>query len=375
MKQCKKCGLPENTLYVTLNEESICNYCTHYDAYYKGRFDDFTPLKSDLRKRFDKLRGHAEYDALVGVSGGKDSLYILVKLVKEYNLNVLAFTFDNGFLTNYAKENINVAIKKIGVDHFFYTPNWELHKKLYQGSLITMGTPCDACAYLINFVSIKLCYEKNIPFFVHGRSPYQMFRNYFSGSTDSYIPMMELNVKEHSFTNIKKCYVELMEAFKPWIEQLADDDQASAQIRHEFFPAPSDLAREDFAPEFLGFFLFEPYDEEEMKKFIEKEVGYKRASNDGLLSHGDCRIHDASASLYQRIRGIPFSFPEVAAMARMGHLNLDDVGASMNKQDFAPESLPTSMNTLCHATGITQTELDKLIPEIKHKTTFPGFMW
>jgi len=68
-----------------------------------------------LARRFEKYRGKHQYDAVVGLSGGKDSTYVLCQIVNKYKLKVAAVTYDNGFLTDFAKESIKNTVNKLGV--------------------------------------------------------------------------------------------------------------------------------------------------------------------------------------------------------------------------------------------------------------------
>ncbi|MFX0070647.1 MAG: hypothetical protein ACFFAO_06110, partial [Candidatus Hermodarchaeota archaeon] len=63
------------------------------------------------KKKLDKIiesfrQKNKKYDCVVGVSGGRDSSYLLYYLVKKYNLKILAYSADNGFIPKEAKENM-----------------------------------------------------------------------------------------------------------------------------------------------------------------------------------------------------------------------------------------------------------------------------
>ena len=72
--------------------------------------------ESLLRDRLDRFRDVGKYDCLVGFSGGKDSSYVIYRLRSHYNARVLAFTWDNGFLTDYARDNINRLVKEFDLE-------------------------------------------------------------------------------------------------------------------------------------------------------------------------------------------------------------------------------------------------------------------
>jgi 3'-phosphoadenosine 5'-phosphosulfate sulfotransferase (PAPS reductase)/FAD synthetase len=106
---CKKCIMPEAKPAIFLNEEGICNLCVEHEKMKK--FENETkPLESDFIKIINKYKGKQKYDCLVMCSGGKDSTSSLYYMKKRYDLNPLAFTFDHGFETEEALENIHNAV-------------------------------------------------------------------------------------------------------------------------------------------------------------------------------------------------------------------------------------------------------------------------
>lgn len=359
--ECVRCLLPEGQFNVVLQEDGLCNYCTYYEKQ--------APLLANpdlLRPRFleriEAVKGRYEYDAMVGLSGGKDSTYVLYKLVKDYGLKVLAFTYDNGFLTDHGKENIQKAVSKLGVDHFFHCPDWSVHKKLYQATVMKLGDPCLACAFAGFFLTLKLCYERRIPFFVAGRSTSQIFRNFYEGSKDLFIPMMNLNVSNYSMDEIATLYRSLNESILEWVAGLFDDKRDIDAMYREFFVETERLTSE-FCPEIVSFFLYEPYDEESIKQEIERALDYRRASNDELLSHLDCKIVDVANHLYRQVHGLSILAQEVAVMLRRGELDIDRAKKLLSDEP-EPAALRESTHALCSRVEIDESELAAAVERV-----------
>ena len=63
-------------------------------------------------------------------SGGTDSTFTLLYLVKEYGLKPLVVQFDHGFLRPRTVENNIRTLKLLGVDFLSFRPNWHVVKKL-----------------------------------------------------------------------------------------------------------------------------------------------------------------------------------------------------------------------------------------------------
>lgn len=364
MNVCKRCLMPEGKFDVLLNEEGVCNYCTYYDSF-KAGFSDYVRLKAHFDKRINDVRGKYEFDAVVGISGGKDSSYILNTLVKDYKLNVLAVTYENGFLSDIAKENIKKIVNSLGVTHRFYYPDWDVHKKLYQSAVEKKGDPCLACAFSGYFLALKFCGENRVPFFIHGRSPYQMFRNFFPESQDIFIPMIKGNLAEHSFTTIAGLYKPILKKMQQMLFLLCGSESDAQIILKEFYPG-EDLFTDEFSPEFLSYFLFEKYDEKKIKQTIIQELGYRDLQADVQLTHQDCDIHDVSAHLYKTMFGVELIAPEVAVMLRREEITKAQAKTILESAVLSDERIKKSLHCLCQRLEYDAESMQKIITGLKN---------
>ncbi|MFL5732341.1 MAG: hypothetical protein ACJ78Q_03995 [Chloroflexia bacterium] len=141
------------------------------------------------RARFEELledlRGRGSYDVLVGWSGGKDSTYILARLLKEFNLRILAFTFDNGFVSKQAFRNMEKLSDTLGVDHIIYKARFDMMRTVFNASargdqiypvsaLGRASNICTSCMGLAKSLALRICIEKNIPMTAFGWTPGQV---------------------------------------------------------------------------------------------------------------------------------------------------------------------------------------------------------
>lgn len=116
---CNRCVLPESKPDIWLNEEGVCNICIEYWRT-KGSGGINKLLESDFIKILNQYKGKCKYDCLVMCSGGKDSSSALYYMKKRYKVNPLAFTFDHGFETEDAMENVRRAVEILGVDFLLF---------------------------------------------------------------------------------------------------------------------------------------------------------------------------------------------------------------------------------------------------------------
>jgi len=144
--RCTRCVLPTALPSVKMDQNGVCNYCLEYERL----FGNWTQIQERRKKEFEELVGKAKrlkrrYDCLIPLSGGKDSTYALYICSKVYGLKCLCITFDNGFLSQYAKENIDNAIKATNADHIFYTVDRNVLLRLYRLFLLKCGNFCPVC--------------------------------------------------------------------------------------------------------------------------------------------------------------------------------------------------------------------------------------
>lgn len=117
-KLCKKCVLPHSPPDILLNDDGVCNICLEY-AKTRDATGTYKPLETEFIKMLNMYKANGEYDCMVMCSGGKDSTAALYYMKKRYKLNPLAFTFDHGFETEDALENVRNAVEILGVDRLF----------------------------------------------------------------------------------------------------------------------------------------------------------------------------------------------------------------------------------------------------------------
>jgi cell fate (sporulation/competence/biofilm development) regulator YlbF (YheA/YmcA/DUF963 family) len=169
-KRCSKCILNESFPNINFDADGVCNYCHKWDKQWKNF--DFISAENELQKIFEQIKSKKKkkYDCLVPFSGGRDSSYVLYLCKEKYHLNILAVTFNNLFMSNYAFENISTIVEKMGVDHVFVTYNPDQLKKFYSIMVKNCNEFCSICAAGINHTTQKYQALFKIPMVITGIS-------------------------------------------------------------------------------------------------------------------------------------------------------------------------------------------------------------
>lgn len=362
---CRRCLLPTGKLHVRLDDAGICNYCRHWDATKSSLLshEEHRPLLVDRLGRYGE-RFH--YDAAVGLSGGKDSAYVLHRLVSSYEANVLSVTFDNGCLSDSAWENVREIVRASGVDHFVYKPDWEAFRTFYRAALRRLGDPCVACSVGGYILSVRGCRDLRIPYFIHGRSPMQLFRSWRPGTRDPSVSILRSNLRPHSCHMLRRQYGAMRRRMRLLLLYLVPNGRLRRRIFHELFG--SGTAAEDVVPEFLSFFLFEPYDEQEILRYLaEAPVGYRSRPERVLLGHDDCLIHDACAFLYEQQHGFNRVLPEVAWMLREGLMGQEKASEIIAANTPSEDAVEASIGHLLDRLDMPRSEFDAIVCGLRRK--------
>lgn len=129
---CSRCICDTTFPNISFDDGGVCNFCKAH-----GRLERAFPLNDESARKVEKIVAQAKrhgakkkWDCVVGVSGGRDSTYLLHLLTKKYGLRPLAVHFNDGFGNPTAGENMTRATSKLGVELRFITSDWRESKDL-----------------------------------------------------------------------------------------------------------------------------------------------------------------------------------------------------------------------------------------------------
>jgi len=141
-RRCRRCVLSEAN--VTINSDGVCAECEAYFAGEGARERAADPAEAEALEALLKGApgtGKGEFDALVLFSGGKDSSYLVHRVLNEYpGMRVLTLLVDNGFMSPYAMQNAQRALEKFNVAHITYRAKPSLVRKAFHHTLTHLHT-------------------------------------------------------------------------------------------------------------------------------------------------------------------------------------------------------------------------------------------
>ncbi len=164
---CKKCVLPESVPDIYLDTEGICNICKDDEGAQESGSSSIV-LETEFTKLLKMYKSQSRYDCLVMCSGGKDSTAALYYMKKRYKLNPLAFTFDHGFETAQALENVKNAVEALGVDFLYFKTDYM--QEMFSAVLKTgsKAVICHLCSIWYMDLTFETAARYNVPLIIAG---------------------------------------------------------------------------------------------------------------------------------------------------------------------------------------------------------------
>jgi hypothetical protein len=319
MKRCARCVLPETFPGIRLDEDQLCQFCRQVPspelrAEHRARLNRrFERLAEDVRQR----SGH---HCVVSWGGGRDSTYTLYLLRRRYNLRILAYTLDNGFLAPSVFRNTRRVAEHLDIDHVVIKPRFDLVRRvfvasadgdLYPPRALERGSGiCNACTALIRGVGLRLALEHGAAMLAYGWLPGQipLASAYFQGSKPMLRVMIRLATKR--------------------LVAAGGDELGS------YFPDERHLEMAEALPVSVAPLLLLPYEEERVEREI-KAVGWERPQDPHTKS-AICLLHRYANQLHLAQKGFHPDVMELAAMVREGYMERDAALQQLNEVPAKP---------------------------------------
>lgn len=298
-KECKKCLLPENFPGISFDREGVCNICRNYERF-ASRLNDYFKKKEDFKKLVEAAgrTNESQYDCLLLFSGGKDSSYVLYNLV-EMGLRVLTFTFDNGYISQAAFDNIKRITTSLNVAHIIKRSN--RMNEVFTASLHSDFSVCHGCWHTLNLIALQAAAEYGINMIISGLSRGQIYE------------------------------MRLEELFKIGIFDHDEIEENLLLFREKFFSKHNKFARIldiDLKEEelekvyFVDFFSYDDTSVRQIKDFL-IDKGWTQPEDTGFCS-SNCIINDVGIYMYIKEKGYHFYVNQLSWDVRLGSISREE---------------------------------------------------
>jgi N-acetyl sugar amidotransferase len=295
----------------------------------------------------EEHRGKGSYDCLIPFSGGKDSTFTLLYLVKTYKVKPLVVTFDHGFMRPTVLANTEKTIKTLGVDYLKFRPNWQIVKRLMLETLRRKGDFCWHCHTGIFSYPMQIAVKFKVPLIFWGE-PSSEYTSYYGYDETEEVDERRFN----RFVNLGITAEDML--------GMLGQDVTMRDLEPFTYPAIKDLRALKFRSVCLGSFV--PWDVKEQIKLIKKEVGWQEDEVEGIPpAYGYEKIECAMQGVRDYLKFIKRGFGRTAHLAsldiRNGRMSTEEARKLILNYDG---KRPASLDVFLKYVGLTEDEFNEI---------------
>lgn len=316
MRTCTRCVLPETYPNITFDSQGVCNFCNaHVAQKHWGK----EALVKSIEKFCDPTCG---YDAIIGLSGGRDSTYTAHYVVRELGYKVIAFTYDNGFIPQTTWENIQNTVEILGIDHRVISSKKidKTVKSVLNGiskapSPAMVAFLCTGCYTGIIEGYAQLVEELNCRLVIKGGGePEMSFAEYLlSGS------------QEHDKLSLAKGFLRELKQnpyyLRPDVTFPFFQEYLSRFTHH----------KTDYASIYL--FKYIAWDEQKILDTITRELKWRIPDKMSSSWRSDCKVNVIRQFLYKELLGFTKNEELLSQLIRAGVLTREDAISRLVKEN------------------------------------------
>tara|TARA_B100001173_G_scaffold311770_1_gene330131 strand:+ start:516 stop:1697 length:1182 start_codon:yes stop_codon:yes gene_type:complete len=353
LKSCNSCQLPETYETIEFDKKGICNICT--DRKFRDNKIDWKKRKKLLDNIIEKNRNKYAYDCIIPFSGGKDSVFAVHYLMKEYKIKPLIVRFNHGFVRKTVQDNKDKVLKKLGADFLDFTPNWKIVKKLMLESFKRKTDFCWHCHTGIYSYPIRVALMYKVPLVFYGE-PLAEMSNYYDYQTDK----IEYE-DEEKFLKIRTLGITAED-----MHEMINSKEDPVDVRDlspYTFPNKEELDKLNYSPACLGSFI--PWDYVANTKLIKEELGWKSDQLEGVPDELNPQGEKIECFMQGTRDYVKYLKRGYSRITQINSFNVRNNRITPQEAKKLNEELdgrkPPSLEIFLEYTGLTEKEFNQLI--------------
>jgi hypothetical protein len=355
MQRCTQCILPSNYPGMHLNDKGVCNFCESYKpTQYQGEDKLREKVYSILDKYPDRNRA---YDCVIGVSGGRDSSYLLWLMAKKLGLKTIAYSADNGFSPDTAIKSMEFISQQVGAKLVIEKNGYlkkclphHLNTFLRRPTPAMIGVLCTGCKVGIDLGMMQFARKNNIPLLIHGGSPYEV-GSYKTG-------LLRFDPDNRSTMSFLLGYIQQVAKNPGWVAKPAP---LMIQFK-EFYHYYTKRTLHKNAIVVSPFYKYIEWDEKKIIGTLTDEIGWQYSKEKNTSTwKADCQVASLRKYLYKKMLGFNDLDDHLSALVRAGQITRQEALARVENESSVPDH---AINDACIQFGIDRRQLDKAIDRV-----------
>lgn len=358
IKYCTKCLLPDSKPDLHFNSEGVCSACVNYinrDEFdWKMRENELV----DILHRYKSKDGN-NWDCIVPVSGGKDSTYQVIRMLK-LGMNPLCVTSTTCDLSGIGRRNIQ-NIKNLGVDYVEMSPNPIIRRKLNRIGLTHVGDISWPEHIGIFTMPVRAAVQFNVPLIIWGENPQNEYGGPAAASDNHILDRRWLE----EFGGLLGLRVS---------DVIGIDDIESKHLIAYKYPEQEDINRIGVTGLFLGYYI--PWDGS-TNALLAQKYGFESLNNtvEGSIVNYE-NLDNHQTGIHDYFKYLKFGFGRSTDIAsiqiRRGRLSREDglELVKLNDGNFPWKYLGKSLEEILAPLDISINEFVKLCDKFTNKKIF-----
>ncbi len=330
---CISCVLPKSVPSIKFDERGCCALCQKTIEDKQVQQEAASPkegLSDDINRIKERGKGRS-YDCLVGVSGGKDSSYLLHLLVDKHKLRCLAAYHRTPFTPDVIDSNLRRLVKKLNVPLVEMNISKESHRKsarellllwLKKPNPIYANLACAPCKQH-NHEVYKIAKANNIEYLIFGGNSFEtfqlgagQFRNEAANVTK---PATVWRQTQRMFMVLKRG-INILIRTPALLRYFPMGFKAAVLFLNNETPY---LRLRYPGIKTMSYYFHAGYDEKAVDSYL-SEVGWKLPAGCHSSWRADCAFNEIKNYMFKRTSGMTYMDAYLSNMVRAGVLSRDE---------------------------------------------------
>lgn len=329
--RCATCVIPRTARGIEFNDEGVCGFCVNAEKE-DTSLGDPKQIEAELNRGIEDIRKRGEgrkYDCLVGVSGGRDSTFLLHRLVTKHNLRCIAAYYRTPFTPDETDDNVKRMTKNLGVPLVEMDISQEYHRKTARKiALIWKQRPdpvvanltCAPCK-MVNVEVFRVARKNDVRVIVFGVNKFEKFQlgaGQFKAKTPKGVDTLG-SMALKGLILLRKGFSLVARNIKVW-RYIPIGFKTSILYLHPHMP----YFRLRF-PEIhvFNYFSHTDWDEKECENALDA-VGWKLPSGCKSTWKTDCVFAELKNYMFQKSAGLTYVDAMLSNMIRDGVLTREE---------------------------------------------------
>lgn len=348
MKRCTRCVMPETVPGITFDSHGVCSFCLDAE-----RADTQLYGEPELVRIFESAQStNHRYDAIVPLSGGRDSSFVLYMAKAKYGLNVLAVNYDNEFRTDQALVNMQNACQALDVELVVVRSKRDVaqqivrHKisRVLSGGLFAItGVMCSACAYGYRSAVFRAADQYDAPLILWGSSQNEATEDWETKATQGFSGLQSRRLLDvHTYLAKYYTWLQRFELRVPGNPVLGE----GSPILYD------ETIRE------VRVFDYLLWDREQIKQTITQKLAWRKPGESVSSWRIDCVLHPLMNYCYLNLLGCSKDSFGYCKMINDGHMTREE--ALAQEQALISATVEHLYETLKDHLRLSPSEIEQI---------------